>query len=168
MNPLWTYIPTDPRKKRWLIYGLSALAVVIILAIVIPLSIPATSAPLKIAGSSVLTQVPLIDGHNDLPFNLYSLRRNQLDNFTFEQEILTDPSWGLNRNHTHTDLPHLRRGRVGGQFWVAYTDCKITQDKDAVERALEQIDVIKRLARKYPNDLELVTTADGERQGCTG
>ena len=49
---------------------------------------------------------------------------------------------------------------VGGQFWSAYMGCS-TQYKDATQLFMEQIDVIKRLAEKYNDDLTFVTTADG-------
>lgn len=61
----------------------------------------------------------------------------------------------------HTDLPRMRTGKVGAQFWSAYVSCTATQYKDAVETTLEQIDVIKRLTNKYPNDMAFVTTAAG-------
>ncbi|GLG96932.1 Dipeptidase [Gryllus bimaculatus] len=109
-------------------------------------------------GSDVLREVPLIDGHNDLPYNLRILLQNKVSQFDFKANLSADPVWSC--NSCFTDLPRLRAGRVGGQFWVAYVPCT-TQYKDAVEMTLEQIDVIKRLAAAYPNDLSLVTSADG-------
>jgi membrane dipeptidase len=111
-------------------------------------------------GSHVLYEVPLIDGHNDLPNNLYELEHNQINTFEFDTDLRLNPKWA-NCTTCHTDLPRLRRGKVGAQFWVAYVDCKFTLNKDDVPRTLEQIDVIKRLVRKYPKDLMLVTEADG-------
>lgn len=107
----------------------------------------------------VLDEVPLIDGHNDLPHNLYDIRQNQINDFDFSQDLTLDPIWS-SYNTTHTDLPRLRQGKIGVQFWVAYVTCK-TQYHDAVERTLEQIDVMKRLIDKYPNDLKYTTTTDG-------
>lgn len=49
------------------------------------------------------------------------------------------------------------------KFWVAYVGCE-TNHKDAVERTLEQIDVIKRLVAKYNDSMQLVTEADGIMQ----
>ena len=59
----------------------------------------------------------------------------------------------------HTSLPWLKEGKVGGQFWAAYTDCKY-QEKTTTREVLEQIDVIKRFVDKYPDDLEFARTAD--------
>ena len=47
------------------------------------------------------------------------------------------------------------------QLWVAYAPCG-AQHKDAVQVTLEQVDLIKRLVEAYPNQLELVRTADGK------
>lgn len=52
---------------------------------------------------------------------------------------------------------------MGAQFWVAYVSCS-TQYKDAVERTLEQIDVIKRMVAQYPKYMKYVTSADGIMQ----
>jgi len=109
-------------------------------------------------GSMVLDEVPLIDGHNDLPYNLYRIEGNMLENFDFDSDLRNNSKWQV--SSSHTDLPRLRQGKVGGQFWVAYVGCE-TNHKDAVERTLEQIDVIKRLVAKYSDDMQLVTTADG-------
>ncbi|XP_055703938.1 dipeptidase 1-like isoform X2 [Phlebotomus papatasi] len=149
-------------KKKWLIFGGGALVLVVALAIALPLTVGKSVSSVQgsdtFRGSSVLDEVPLIDGHNDLPHNLYSIEKNQLANFNFDSDLRLHPIWGP-RSSSHTDLPRLRTGKVGGQFWVAYVSCD-TQHKDAVERTMAQIDVIKRLIKKYPNDLQYATTAD--------
>ncbi|XP_043278482.1 dipeptidase 1-like isoform X2 [Venturia canescens] len=110
-------------------------------------------------GRHALDYAPLIDGHNDLPFNIYEKLNNKLEDFPFEKNLTDDPTWGRSGCRScFTDLPRLVAGKVGGQFWVAYTDCK-SQYKDSVQLTLRQIDVIKRLVKKYPEHLELVTSA---------
>jgi membrane dipeptidase len=108
-------------------------------------------------GSSVLDEVPLIDGHNDLPYNLYKLENNQLGEFNLDSDLKANPKWQVTTSYT--DLPRLRAGKLGGQFWVAYVTCD-RNFKDAVERTIEQIDIIKRLVKNHPNDLMYVTEAD--------
>ncbi|KAJ4427758.1 hypothetical protein ANN_25411 [Periplaneta americana] len=124
----------------------------------------------KNKGSDVLSSVPLIDGHNDLPYGLRLVANNQLSNFNFSANLTQDPVWGW----LHTDLPRLRAGRVGAQmmsivfrsvsrrlqFWAAYIACN-SQYKDAVQQVIEQVDVIKRLVAKYPEDLQFATSAQG-------
>ena len=108
-------------------------------------------------GSDVLDEVPLIDGHNDLPYNIYTQELNVLDDFDFDSDLRLNDKWKI--SSSFTDLPRLRQGKLGGQFWVAYVGCSRNY-KDAVERTFEQIDVIKRLVKKYPNDMMYVTEAD--------
>ena len=62
-----------------------------------------------------------------------------------------------------TDIPRLRAGMVGGQFWSVWVPVEIT-GAQAVETTLEQIDLVKRLAAKYPADLELALTAADVRR----
>ncbi|XP_059849020.1 dipeptidase 1 [Hypanus sabinus] len=100
----------------------------------------------------LMKQTPLIDGHNDLPWQLLLSFHNQLSKVD------------LNKlNKTHTNIPKLRKGLVGGQFWVAYTPCD-TQYKDAVRQTLEQIDVIHRMCMKYPQTFQYVDSSRGIRQ----
>lgn len=151
------------RKIIWIPGGLVILTAVA-LAITLPLTLnkskdddPNVKQEEIFKGSDVLDEVPLIDGHNDLPYNLYGLEKNQLENFDFDSDLRLNPKW--TGPSSFTDLPRLRTGKLGGQFWVAYVSCTRNY-KDAVERTLEQIDVIKRLIRKYPNDMKYVTEAD--------
>ncbi|XP_018576307.1 dipeptidase 1-like [Anoplophora glabripennis] len=114
----------------------------------------------NVAGSTALDNYPLVDGHNDLPYNLYTKLNDTLKEFRFENNLINDTIFGSSDCSCHTDLPRLKQGKVGAQFWVAYVDCTVEKEK-AVAKTLDQIDVIKRLINKYPNDLEFVTTSDG-------
>lgn len=105
----------------------------------------------------VLTAHPIIDGHNDVPFTLKKMFENDVSRFDFESNLRDAPFYKEIAS-SHTDLPRLRKGKVGGQFWSAYVRCN-TQYKDAVERLLEQIDVVYKLVEKYPNDLQLATSS---------
>jgi membrane dipeptidase len=91
-------------------------ASVVALIIIVPLvgtdSDNGTNAPWT--GSHVLNEVPLVDGHNDFPFNLYELEHNQINNFDFDSDLKVNPKWE-NCSTSHTDLPRLRAGKVGGQ-----------------------------------------------------
>ncbi len=89
----------------------------------------------------------LIDGHNDLPWQYR--KRND---FSFRSFDISRPQSLL-----HTDIERLKRGGVGAQFWSAYVDA---DSKFAVKETLEQIDVIHRLVRTYPDTFEMAYTAD--------
>ncbi|KAF2881240.1 hypothetical protein ILUMI_24935 [Ignelater luminosus] len=122
----------------------------------------AASDDSNIEGSLALDNFPLIDGHNDLAWSLNLYKHNQLKNYDFTKDV----SLYFDSKCTsclQTDLPKLKAGKVGAQFWAAYVNCK-AQFKDAVAQTLEQIDVIKRLVTKYSEYLQFVTTADGIMQ----
>lgn len=128
-----------------------------VLLLVIGLSVGLSVNTFK--GRDALDSAPLIDGHNDLPYNLYSKLNNHLSSFRFEDDLSNDDVWGKTVCSTcFTDLPRLTKGKVGGQFWVAYVSCE-SQYKDAVQLTLRQIDVIRRFIQRYPNNLQLVTVA---------
>ncbi|UGY91786.1 dipeptidase [Streptomyces gobiensis] len=98
----------------------------------------------------LLTAHPVVDGHNDLPWAL----REQVGYDLDRRDIAVDQS-----GHLHTDIPRLRAGGVGAQFWSVYVRTDMSGDS-AVSACLEQIDVVHRLAARYPDDLQLAFTAD--------
>ncbi|ROT61377.1 Dipeptidase 1 [Penaeus vannamei] len=108
---------------------------------------------------AILSEVPLIDGHNDLVMNIRTVLENQLEDFPFDKNLTEVEPWA-SRSNCHTDIPRLRAGQVGAQFWSAYVPCR-SQYKNALTQTLEQIDVIHRLVDKFPEDLQLVTSSEG-------
>jgi membrane dipeptidase len=92
----------------------------------------------------------VVDGHNDLPWQF----REKKD-LSFLTLDISRPQKTI-----HTDLPRLREGGVGAQFWAAYVPVSTTKDHAAIRMTLEQIDVIHRMVKAYPNDLEFARTAD--------
>ncbi|XP_072374225.1 dipeptidase 1-like isoform X2 [Scyliorhinus torazame] len=97
----------------------------------------------------LMKNTSLIDGHNDMPWQLRKRVHNDLSKIDLNTS-----------NITQTNIEKLRTGLVGAQFWVAYVPCS-AQNKDAVRQTLEQIDVIKRMVQMFPEDFQLTTTADG-------
>ena len=94
-------------------------------------------------------EVPLIDGHNDYPWAV----REQAKGDTEKLDISTaQPA-------IHTDIARLKAGGVGGQFWSVYVPADL-QGQTAVTATLEQIDIVHRMMRKYPDTFELALTAD--------
>jgi membrane dipeptidase len=90
----------------------------------------------------------VVDGHNDLPWQ-YRKRNDG----AFRTYDIARPQPEL-----HTDLPRLKQGGVGAQFWAAYVRAEARPRVQAVKDTLEQIDIIHRLIQAYPADLELATT----------
>ncbi|MFD9870342.1 dipeptidase [Streptomyces niveus] len=98
----------------------------------------------------LLEDFPVVDGHNDLPWALREQVRYDLD----RRDIADDQS-----AHLHTDIPRLRSGGVGAQFWSVYVRSDMAGDT-AVSATLEQIDVVGRMIARYPGDLAAARTAD--------
>lgn len=101
----------------------------------------------------ILREVPLIDGHNDLPEQYQDRVKDHLAQIDIaqDQSKLTPP--------LHTDIPRLKQGRLGGQFWSVYIPASL-KGAEAVRAVLEQIDVVHRLCERYPETFELARTAD--------
>ncbi|KAM8894371.1 dipeptidase 1 [Spinachia spinachia] len=95
----------------------------------------------------LMSETPLIDGHNDLPWQL----RQQFNNELSRVDLNTLES-------THTNIPKIKEGRLGAQFWSAYVPCE-SQYKDAVRQTLEQIDVVHRMCKKYPETFMFATSS---------
>ena len=84
--------------------------------------------------------------------------RNNLEKFNLE-DMTTKYNLSETKNVTHTDLIRLKKGKLGGQFWAVYADCKST-GKDATRIHLEQIDVIKRIISKYSETFQFATSSE--------
>lgn len=98
----------------------------------------------------LLAEHPVVDGHNDLPWAL----REQVGYDLAARDIAGDQS-----AHLHTDIPRLRAGGVGAQFWSVYVRSDLAGDA-AVSATLEQIDAVAELLDRYPADLRRALTAD--------
>ena len=100
----------------------------------------------------LLREVPLIDGHNDLPWQ-YRKRSNDFSAIDLARNTsqLTPP--------LVTDIPRLRLGSVGAQFWSVYVPT-IPPGPPAVQAVFEQIDVVHQIVARYPDTFELALTAD--------
>lgn len=103
----------------------------------------------------LLRDSPLVDGHNDLAWNVRKFMHNKIGGLNLSADLARVEPWAKSQ-WSHTDIPRLRAGLVGAQFWSAYVPCG-AQHADAVQLTLEQIDVIKRLIDLNPRHLSLVT-----------
>ena len=100
----------------------------------------------------ILASVPLIDGHNDVPWTI----RENAGNHLARVDLRSDTR-GLEKP-MHTDIPRLRSGMVGAQFWSVYVPATLAEP-DAVRTTLEQIDTAKRITAAYSDTFELALTA---------
>src|SRR5450432_1268387 len=107
----------------------------------------------------VLAQTPLIDGHNDLPWELRTRFASKLEAVDLKADTSKLPSPEEGGGGLMTDIPRMRAGRMGGQFWSVWIPSSI-EGPAAVQTTLEQMDLVKRLAERYPADFEMACTAD--------
>ncbi|WP_045745394.1 dipeptidase [Actinoplanes rectilineatus] len=103
----------------------------------------------------LLSTVPLVDGHNDLPYALRELAgtavsEQDLERFTLDR----------GQPDTRTDLPRLAAGLVGAQFWSVFVPGSLSPAA-AVVQTLQQIDLVHVMTRRHADRLALTTTADG-------
>jgi len=120
---------------------------------------------LHLQARDLLRRFPLVDGHNDLPWELRErVKQGQRGGGDVSTLSLApgDPATvnlAAPVAGTHTDLPRLAAGGVGAQFWSVYVPASLAGD-GAVAAVLEQIDVVHRMIAAYPEALELALTAD--------
>jgi membrane dipeptidase len=105
----------------------------------------------------ILKTTPLIDGHNDWP---EVLREREGD-----ARWTMDLTHGLDKRPTpyNTDIERLRKGMVGGQFWSVYVSADLP-GLEQVKDTLEQIDLVRDIVARYPQDFALARTADDVRR----
>lgn len=99
--------------------------------------------------TGLLAAHPVIDGHNDL---LWTAREEAAYDFS-RLDV------GAGGTPTHTDLPRMRAGGMGAQFWSVYVPTRLTGDA-AVSATLEQVDAARMLTSRYADQLAWATTAD--------
>jgi len=97
----------------------------------------------------ILAEHPVFDGHNDVAWAMRNKAGYDLD----RMDLAT------HQPALHTDLPRLRAGGVGAQFWSVYVPSTLA-GRGAVTATLDQIDHVHRMAARYPADLTLARTAD--------
>jgi membrane dipeptidase len=101
----------------------------------------------------------VVDGHNDLP---WAMREKAA--YSLEKKDLSKPQAEFD-----TDIPRLRAGGVGAQFWSVYVPVDAAKKGAALHETLEQIEFVKRMAKRYPETFAMAGTADDvERIRATG
>jgi membrane dipeptidase len=102
----------------------------------------------------VLASTPLVDGHNDLPWEIRSQETNPMDVVAYDLR---------GRTSGHTDIPRLRTGHVGAQFWSVYVPFEAVSE-GAARVQLEEIDIARQMIARYPDHFELaLSPSDVER-----
>ncbi|MDP9089065.1 MAG: dipeptidase [Pseudomonadota bacterium] len=110
----------------------------------------------------VLLQTPLIDGHNDLPWKIRDSYKGDLSLIDLSADTHHLPV-GPDQAAFMTDIPRMRAGHVGAQFWSVWIPVSV-QGFEAVQMTIEQIDLVKRMAARYPADLAMAYSAEDIRR----
>jgi membrane dipeptidase len=131
--------------------AVSAVAASLLLSAAAPAAPPAPPEDAAVAHARrLLRETILIDGHNDLPWEIRTSRTAPRDVAAYDLRQTTPG---------HTDLARLRAGGVGGQFWSVYIPGEDKAEGYARVQ-LEQIDIARRIVARYPDALALALTAD--------
>lgn len=126
-------------------------------ALALPVTSAAQTDPHMAKARRVLRAVPLIDGHNDLPWAIRNFTQAPRDVDAYDLRKTTSGQ---------TDFARLKKGMVGGQFWSIYIPGEI-KDSGFARVQLEQFDIARRTIAKYPDVLEWALTADAIRRAHT-
>jgi len=101
-------------------------------------------------GQRVHFSTYVFDGHNDLPWAIRNEASSSFSNIDIDHD---QPS-------LHTDIPRLRKGNVGAQFWSVYVPAKTADDGTALLKTLEQIQLVKAMVKRYPSTFSLALTTE--------
>ena len=152
-----------PKTMNITLRSTSAIALVagVFSAFCAPLAAAETDAALAARVDRVLTATPLIDGHNDLPWGIRE-RFGSADGVDLRADTTQLPrpaDASADWTPLMTDIPRLRKGHVGGQFWSVWIPSSTT-GAAAVQTTLEQIDIVHGMVSRYPTDMAMAATAD--------
>lgn len=142
-------------------FALTALATAVLMLVSAAAWAQSNDAALTARVDRVLARTPLIDGHNDLP---WEIRQRFGDPSGVDLRLGTanlplKMKDGEMQSPLMTDIPRLRAGHVGAQFWSVWIPPTVTGPA-AVKMTLEQIDVVKTMVARYPHDLQMAYSAD--------
>ncbi len=116
-------------------------------------AVPAAAQDEAARVRAVLEATPLIDGHNDLPWQVASRWGGDARQLDLTQDLTQlEP-------RMHTDIARLRAGGVGGQFWSVYVPASM-EGPEAAAQVMRQIDLVRELVRRHPDTFAMAYTAD--------
>ena len=88
------------------------------------------------------------DGHNDLPWAMRTIASSSFDQLDIAK----------NQPSLMTDIPRLRKGNVGAQFWSVFVPASTRLDGTALQTTIEQIELVREMCRRYPDVFAFATT----------
>ncbi|QNE32014.1 membrane dipeptidase [Sphingomonas sp. NBWT7] len=127
-----------------------------LIALLLAAAAPAVP-PVPARVTRLLERAPIIDGHNDLAWEIRERHEARVEALDLSRNTAALPY------PLQTDVPRLRRGGVGGQFWSVWIPADTTGPR-AVEMTLEQIDIVRRFVAAKPAAFALATSATDIRE----
>jgi membrane dipeptidase len=127
--------------------------VLVVIALILAGIAPAEERPVVVLSErakELHRSALLVDGHNDLPWEVRTKAGG-----SWEQADIAKP-----QPRFHTDIARLKAGNVGAQFWSVYVPAETRLKGESAHQVLEQIDLVRRMVRRYPETFELADTAD--------
>jgi len=121
--------------------------ILFLLAALVALPGQAADDPPIVRARQLLQKAILVDGHNDLPWAVRTYEKAPGDLEAYDLRVEAPG---------HTDIPRLRKGGVGAQFWSVYVPGELPDL--AIRMQLEQIDLARRIVARYPDALRLAGT----------
>ena len=115
--------------------------------------------------NNILTEYPVLDGHNDLPYVIRECLSNTIydGRYNFSTDLSTNKQPWQTENcrfpNVQTDYTRIKKGHLGAQLWSVYVDCN-TQYKDSIRQTVEQIDLVKRLTKDNGDFMEFCGDSD--------
>jgi membrane dipeptidase len=143
-NPMFRRLPWMSRHL------LSVYAIVTLLAAISHAQESRPPVKLTDEGRRVHAATFVFDGHNDLPWELRTKAGS-----SFDRRDIRQPQPAM-----HTDIPRLREGNVGAQYWSVYVPAETAKSGEALRQTLEQIELVQEMLRRYPDVFEQARTAD--------
>ena len=131
------------------IRGAAAVLVCVVMALAGFPGAAQTDDPFLARARALHLSVAMFDGHNDYPWEVREKAGKDVARLDIRN---AQPA-------TMTDIPRMRQGGVGAQFWSVYVPAALA-GQQAVTATLEQIDIVYRMIARYPDDFELALTAD--------
>ena len=99
-----------------------------------------------VRAKDILRNAPIVDGHNDLPWVIREKFGGDVEHYDLSVRAQFD-----------TDIPRLRNGMVGTQFWSVYVPSSLSP-LEAMRAQLEQIDIARRIINMYPETFMFATS----------
>jgi membrane dipeptidase len=128
----------------------------------IPLAVWSAEPDYAGRAERVLAATPLIDGHNDLPWEIRARFKSDLTVIDLKSDTARLP-FPADGAPLMTDIPRLRAGHVGGQFWSVWVPPDL-KGYEAVQTTFEQIDLVKRMCARYADDFAMAYSAADVRR----